>query len=291
MKYAKSLLYGIIVDATECDYRDYVNWQLRCPKCGEPVYLIGASKRQEHTRLAPKSKQIVLVRSTEVSPSFAHFKGLADESCENFNQQVDKKYISRVAQVNREQRLKVYNSRFLEIVGYDKEEMKGCFFTAFKKVNGLDNKLCKSIEKEVVKDFYDVISKDIERFCSGAKMLLEKFKAAANPLTYFDTSKANEEAKQNFLRWVKGVDIDMQMMLVDEAIAFLKTRAAKAIALELFELAFFRMIFRYKDGLDLVRIGEKTMEEESAKYTKMVQLCVNDFVEILSLTDWAGAIN
>lgn len=71
MKYAKSLLYGIIVDAIACDYHDYANWQLRCPKCGEPVYLIGASKRQEHARLAPKSKQIVIVRSAEITASFA----------------------------------------------------------------------------------------------------------------------------------------------------------------------------------------------------------------------------
>lgn len=292
MKYAKSLLYGIIVDAAECDYRDYSNWQLRCPKCGEPVYLIGASKRQEHARLAPKSKEIVLVKSSEISPSFAHFKGLADEQCENFNRQIDKGYINRFGQVNREQRLKIYNSRFLEIVGYDKKEMKGCFFTAFKKVNGLDNKLCKGIEKEVVKDFYDVVStEDTTKFYDHAKALLEKFKAAADPLTYFDTSRANDEAKLGFLRWVRGIDTDMQMTLVVEAIAFLKTRAAKAIALELFELAFFRMIFRYEDGATLLKIGEKAMEEENIRYTKMIQLCVTDLIEIFVLTDWAGEIN
>lgn len=156
MRYAKSLLYGIIVDASNSNYRDYVNWQIRCPKCGEPVYLIGGSKRQEHARLAPKSKQIVLVKSADISPSFAHFKGLADERCENFSNQINQNYINSFYKSNREQRLKIYNSRFLEIVGYDEKEMRGCFFNAFKAINKTDNKVTKGVEKEVVKDFWAI---------------------------------------------------------------------------------------------------------------------------------------
>ncbi|PHJ59603.1 hypothetical protein VF14_09030 [Nostoc linckia z18] len=289
MRYAKSLLYGVIVNASECGYRNYANWQLRCPKCGEPVYLIAASKRQEHARLAPKSKQIVLVRSAEVSPSFAHFKGLADESCENFNHQINQSYINRFNAINRQQRLKIYNSRFLEIVGYDKHEMRGCFFSAFKLANNLDNKTTKKIEKEVAESFWGIAS-DLKTFQSGARMLLENLKGAGNPLVHFDTSRADESTKQNFLHWINRIDIEMQMTLVSEAIDFLKTRAAKAIALEIFELAFFRMIYR-KDNLKLLKIGKPTIEEESKQYSKMIGLCIVDLVEIFALTDWAGAMS
>ncbi|MBH8566738.1 hypothetical protein I8748_32080 [Nostoc sp. CENA67] len=289
MRYAKSLLYGIIIDAVDCSYRDYANWQLRCPKCGEPVYLIGATKRTEHARLAPKSKQIVLVKSAEISPSFAHFKGLADESCINFNNQINQSYINKFQSINREQRLKVYNSRFLEIIGYDKKEMRGCFFRVFKQINKLDNKTTKKAEKQVIDSFWDVVY-DLATFQGGARMILENLKSEENPLSRFDVSMASQEVQHKFLDWLKTVDTDIQIMLVSEAIAFLKTRAARAIAAEIFELAFYRMIFR-KDNLKLLQVGDKpTMEEEDEQYRRMIHLMIVDLTEIFALTDWVGAI-
>lgn len=288
MKYAKSLLYGVIVDASNCNYRDYANWQLRCPKCGEPVHLIGASKRQEHARLAPKSRQIVLVRSAEITASFGHFKGLADEACENFNSQISKSYIEKFERTNREQRLKVYNQKFLEIVGYDKT-MRSCFFNAFKKVNKLDNKTVKSIETDAVKDFLHV-AVDIVQFHVGAREVLKEIKSENNPLVRFDTTKATDSEMNQFASWVKALDIDMQVLLMTEAVDFLKTRAAKAIALELFELSFSRLIFHRTDIPSLIKITGGNIEEQNAQYRFFIELCVTKLAQIFALTDWAWAI-
>jgi hypothetical protein len=289
VKYAKSLLYGIIVDASACDYRDYANWQLRCPKCGEPVYLIGASKRQEHARLAPKSKQIVLVRSAEVTASFAHFKGLADDDCENFNSQISKNYIERFERVNREQRLKVYNEKFLEIVSYEKKTMGSCFFTAFKKANKIDNKTVKSIESDAVKDFLHV-AVDVAQFQSATRALLESIKSEKNPLSRFDTSRAKDTEMKQFVSWVMALDIDRQIILVSEAVDFLKTRAAKAIALQLFELSFYRLIFHRSDIPSLLKITDRDIEEQDIQYRRLIEFCVTELAQIFALTDWAGAI-
>ncbi|ACC81168.1 hypothetical protein A6769_38675 [Nostoc punctiforme NIES-2108] len=288
MKYAKSLLYGIIVDAVTSDYQDYANWQLRCPKCGEPVHLIGASERVEHVRLAPKSKQIVLVSSAKISASFAHFKGLADEACENFNSQISKNYIEKFERINREQRLKVYNQRFLEIVGYNKS-MKGCFFDNFKKVNKINNKVAKSIEQDAAKDFYSTVSQ-LTKLAGGARILLEGIKSDKYPLNRFDTSRAKDEEVKQFVRWVQEVDIDRQMILLEEAIAFLKTRAARAIALQLLELCFSRLIFHRPGTIDLIKISGNSIAEEDSKYRELIERCVTELVQIFALTDWAGAV-
>ena len=288
MKYAKSLLYGIIVDASNCNYHDYANWQLRCPKCGEPVYLIGASRRQEHARLAPKSRQIVLVRSAEVTASFGHFKGLADEACENFNSQISKSYIEKFERINREQRLKVYNQRFLEIVGYNKA-MRSCFFNAFKKANKLDNKTVKSLQSDMVKDFFHVAI-DVAQFRIATTELLKGVKSEDNPLVRFDTSRASDSEMKQFVSWVKTLDIDMQLILVSEAVDFLKTRAAKAIALELFELSFSRLIFHRTDIPSFIKITDKNIEKQDAQYRFFIELCVTELAQIFALTDWAGAI-
>lgn len=288
MKYAKSLLYGIIVDASVCNYKDYANWQLRCPKCGEPVHLIGASKRQEHARLAPKSKQIVLVKEAVVTASFGHFKGLADVACENFNSQISKSYIERFERINREQRLKVYNHRFLEIVGYDKK-MRGCFFDAFKKVNKVNNKTVKSIESDAAKDFLHV-AVDVVQLHTGVKALLEGIKSESNPLNRFDTTRASESSVKQFMDWVKVLDIDRQMILVSEAVDFLKTRAAKSIALQLFELSFSRLIFHRTDIPNLIKVTDKDIKEQDAQYRFFIELCVTELARILALTDWVEAI-
>ncbi|MDM9583090.1 hypothetical protein [Nostoc sp. GT001] len=292
MRYAKSLLYGVIVDASESSYRDYANWQLRCPKCGEPIYLIGASKRREHTRLAPKSKQIVLVKSAEVRPSFAHFKSLADATCENFNSQISQVDINRFNAKNREQRLKIYNSRFLEIVGYDKDSMRGCFFNAFKKVNNCNNKAAKAVEKSTATDFLGLAVKfNPEIFKEASRMRLEEIKAEENPLNCVDASFVDEAATKSFLIWLNKLDIDMQTIFVGEAISFLKTNACKAIALQLFELAFHRLALHNKNISNLIDVSKVfSKNQEDEQYTKFIHLCVNELIEIFALTDWVGAI-
>lgn len=288
MKCAKSLLYGVVVDASICDYQDYANWQLRCPKCGEPVYLIGASERQEHARLAPKSKQIVLVRSAKVTASFGHFKGLADETCENFNSQIDNVYIKRFERANREQRLRIYNQKFLEIIGYSKE-IRGCFFNAFKKANKVNNKIVKSIESGAAEDFLHVAS-DVAQMELATKELLKEIKSDSSPLSRFDTSKASDKEMKQFANWIQSLNIDRQMILISEVNEFLKSRAAKAIALQLFELSFSRLIFHRTDIAHLIAVTDREIEEQNANYRFLIELCVTELAQILALTDWAGAI-
>ncbi|PHK46895.1 hypothetical protein VF13_07840, partial [Nostoc linckia z16] len=272
---------------------------------------IGASKRKEHKRLTPKSKQIISVKKAEVSPStpkskqiisvkkaevspsFAHFKGLADEACENFNSQISQTYINKFNVTNREQRLKIYNSRFLEIVGYEKNSMKGCFFNSFKKINTCNNKAAKAVENVTVVDFLGLaVNFNPEIFSEASRMRLQEIKAEENPLECVDASFAKEEDIKSFLSWLKQLDVDMQVMFVKEAISFLKTRACKAIALQLFELAFYRLTLHNKNIftlIDLSKVFSKNQENE--QYTKFIHLCVNELIEIFTLTNWAGAVN
>lgn len=167
--------------------------------------------------------------------------------------------------------------------------MRSCFFNTFKKVNKVNNKIVKSIENDATKDFLHVAA-DIAQMQFGAKELLKGIKSESNPLVRFDTSRAKESEMKQFQNWVKALDIDRQMILVSEAVDFLKTRAAKAIAPQLFELCFSRLIFHRTDIPNLTRVTGKDIAEQDAQYRLFIELCVTELAQIFALTDWAGAI-
>lgn len=72
MQYAKSLRFaGMLLNAQECDYKDFINHGLRCPNCGGTVFLVAGSERQVHSRKL-KTGESVSVKASVLPAHFSH---------------------------------------------------------------------------------------------------------------------------------------------------------------------------------------------------------------------------
>lgn len=76
---AKSIRFGgLLLDAEECDYNDFINHGLVCPICTGTVFLVSASNRGKHSRTL-KGGESVSVKESVVPAHFAHHHN-ADKS-------------------------------------------------------------------------------------------------------------------------------------------------------------------------------------------------------------------
>lgn len=107
MDVAKAMsLGGKIIHAERCDYHSYINLGLRCPVCGEPVYLRKGDYRQPH---------------------FAHFKGTNPRQVEECTLKASVYSNSTQAcwnnlYQNRGQRLEIFQKHFLNITAKNNSE-------------------------------------------------------------------------------------------------------------------------------------------------------------------------
>lgn len=292
MRYAKSLFYNVIVDAEESGYKDYINWMLRCPRCGEPVYWMAGAVRKQHERHLPKTRELIKVKEAIVSPSFAHFKGLGDENCDNFSATITPAYITKVTAVSRGQRLEIFNNHFLELLGYT-ESSTGHFFTLFKSANNCNNKLAKGALDSVVSDFRDlVIFLPVDTALINCRKLLSEIKDSTYREKILISGKSVSTYYQTFLDWVNTFDVDMQVSIIKEVLFFLKTSAAKKIYLQLFEFSFNRYItfVSESDVLSTLSVNNKTDSTLKSDYDRFLKNLCALLTECIALNDWYGGV-
>jgi hypothetical protein len=108
MKEAKSIYKGgEIVYASECDYESAKKLGIVCPFCNEPLFW-----RDEFARLAPKTKDIVIVDS-----HFAHYANVDGSICEKRSLTPEgRQFIEEINSTNRGQRLLLFERYFLRMV-------------------------------------------------------------------------------------------------------------------------------------------------------------------------------
>jgi uncharacterized protein YbaR (Trm112 family) len=210
MKYASSIKYGgQLIDAKDCDYNSYKHLGLVCPECKNPVFV-----RAEHTRTAPKSKEVV-----KVEQSFAHFKAVDPAqvlACENRVAAYNRRGLERKAAAAKNQRLKLLHRWFWDIyyrcfelerriVGIDKEENR-------RRLTALAHQICSETEmQQVIKAFQSFTPEEIAALVhSHVEGLAED--AGANPQSVFVKTK---------MQFLSSVDRTLHCMICNEVVEFL----------------------------------------------------------------------
>lgn len=289
MKYAKSI-YGVIVDSADADYKSYVNWMLRCPKCGEPVHLVSSATRREHERHHPRTGELIKVKQADISSSFAHFKGLASEECEDFNKTIDAKYIDTYYAQSRSQRLAIFNSHFLDIIGYERQH-QDVYFALFKSVNSINNKLTKRSYDAAVKDYYNFLyhSRD---FSDGARKIILDLRKVSLPEMSVKPKFYYQSYYLDFARWLDAVDLDLHILVLQEVFKFLKTSAACKIQKQIFDYSFFRFVNAASDEecKHLLLVRTKTNAQIKEDYNNLLSVMCRRFYQSLTFVDWYGQV-
>lgn len=221
MRYASSLLYGgMLVDAEKADYKDYARLLLRCPFCGEAVFLVAGKHRDEHARLSPKSRQIVLVKAAEVKPAFAHFPGVASQNCELRSTKINSSFIARCKTKSRNQRLKIFQNHFGKIFE-DMEINNQALINIFRSVNPfLDKNHVEEIDRDFRKDFRRRITdkNNINQLNDVARETCEEM--LKNP----DDVLSLNDNRDTAVEWIESLEIDMHLQIISEVIDFLHTK-------------------------------------------------------------------
>lgn len=111
MRYASAMYFGgQLIEATDADYDSYKSLGLLCPNCKSAVFLQAISQRQVGSTLV------------EIPPHFKHFKAKDPalvKECEARVAKYDAKAIQRRAALARNQRLRLLQRKFWEmLIGY-----------------------------------------------------------------------------------------------------------------------------------------------------------------------------
>jgi hypothetical protein len=242
MQYASSLLYGgMLVDAEKADYKDYARLLLRCPFCGEAVFLVAGKHRDEHARLSPKSKQIVLVKASSVSPAFAHFPGVANQNCELRSAKINSSFVARCVTKSRNQRLKIFQNHIGKAfkpknVDFEKLNIQNALRRANSILATEYVHFLEEMEKDTRKDFEKriLVEENRKEFKSVAKQICEA--AIENPLKAVELNNDVSSAKN----WLESLEVDLHLEIIYEIIDFLITKSAKPFRDKLFDIAFVR---------------------------------------------------
>lgn len=290
MRYASSLLYGgMLVDAIGASYQDYSRLLLRCPFCGEAVFLSAASHRSSHTRIAPKSNKVVTVKECDVAASFAHFPGVAASDCELKSAKIKQYDISRSIARSRNQRLKFFQNYFWSIVSGRTEDME--LYTVesvIKKANpflstSMVKNLASNLTNDCVKRF-----RDYNRAKEDVKLLLQTAIAQPDKIVIADDSDKHREA----VNWLLSVEIDLHAQVVYEAIDFLKTKSVSAILLKIIDLSISYKI-NTKGELEVLRLAslEKSKSKLESDYEDLTTSICANIIAIVTGTKWADAMH
>ncbi|BDA74432.1 hypothetical protein CAL7716_085980 [Calothrix sp. PCC 7716] len=292
MKYASSLLYGgMLVDAEKADYKDYARLLLRCPFCGEAVFLVAGKHREEHARMAPKSKQIVLVKASSVSPAFAHFPGIASQNCELRSAKINSSFIARCKTKSRNQRLKVFQNSFGKL--FENNIDNGVsLLSIYKKSNQFTpDKYFEDIEKDMRRDFMKrfLNKNNLAEFKDFAKTLCEA--ALENP----DKALRLDDNFEDSKAWLVSLELDLHLQIVDEVIDFLQTKTANLFIEKLFDKGFYAWLDSYLDNYNTQQMRELFTLRVDFKHLKnnywfIVNGILAGAVAYLSGIQWADFI-
>lgn len=288
MRYASSLLYGgMLVDAVNADYKDYSRLLLRCPFCGEAVHLSQGAKRPEHARLAPKSKGIVLVKESEIPAHFTHFSGVK-QRCEMRAKSVTQKDIDRKKVKSKNQRLKIFQQRFWQIVIEGNEDKIITLKESIRKANNL-------LSDELIEDMRQEITEHIISEFKALPALTTKEHAhhllnaaKARPEQLLITQSQEELDKA--VDWLSSLELDLHLQIVAEAADFLKTKSANKILNDFVDLANNNLWKMDEEEMLRLMSSAKPYHQLAKDYKTLLTNFIYSMIAILAGTKWAVAI-
>lgn len=299
MRFASSLLYGgMLVDAENADYQDYKRLLLRCPICGKEVHLVREKSRPAHKRVTPKSKRIVEVKASTAAACFSHFDGIVDDRCQRKIASFSRKDIERRQTASRGQRLRFFQRRFWECIAFshqveNKLGVDGNHREWLHRLFGLaqpqDPPAFHDLKIELMQnEFIARFPKAKDYLQDLAAQLLRQAHTAPTSVIRFHSSCQQQEIS-SMVEWVTGLELDLHIAVVQEAIDYLCTRSAqpllKALLMEAIES-------RYDDQVNVTKaMTEKEFAEMLCRdlYDTLTHAC-GTVVSCLCLTRWAEAI-
>lgn len=252
MKLAASLYYGSqLIDAESCDYVTYKELGLLCPHCKEAVFWQAFHERQAFGKIV------------QVPAHFKHFKhkdAALVKICEARVAQYDQAEIQKRATQARNQRLKLFQRHFWNIIRSYYEEfhrfpMSDCIAAAREqdflvKITAYLVKLfeiseLKEMMKEVASNMLNTIVVEGAVVCvTGAPEKAESGVVLLAEVQRYTRDKLASE-----------LHLDMQKLICSEIIDFLKSRSATPILHSLFLLAVFCLFDSINDGGRLGFVG------------------------------------
>jgi hypothetical protein len=290
MRWAKSLLYGgALIDAWKADYKDYARLLLRCRYCGEAVHLVGGCHRDDYARLAPKSKNIVVVKGYDVRPAFAHFPDIeskcpskADGFTEN---KVTEAEIRKSIVAGRNQRLKTFQKRFWSIIVHESDCNKYVnrnFIQALCKANNCEvSEDFKALNEQMILGFTDGVRENKDYLKEYAMDTIEK--VVSNPEESI-MKMADSESRSKTLEWLSVLEKDLHHTIVCEALDYLCIKSSHHVLCQFFDLCFGLVWFTDENN------GKGNEFVNSFKITKDFHVFNAKFKEAMSKSIYAAPL-
>jgi hypothetical protein len=273
MKYAKSMYRGgEIVEASLCDYNSAKTLGLICPFCSQAVFLRSGSFYQR------KGKEIV-------SPdSFAHYHSDDPLSldCELRAKRKDGlEYIERLRIESREQRLKLFNSRLIEVLTPSWQNN----IKFIKQVTKIFGK--KWIEMTMIQCRQE-LSQNLAFYLDTIEMMQKDYCNKLKPVDNLSSQiwTAKEISEQN--QFYSFVDRQIHLTICQEVLEFLSTRTGGYAFIKILSLGLItaslttaNTMFKKAVGLELVKPMSLTV-----KKTYSIQNYVQVVCCIIVFTNW-----
>lgn len=298
MRYSKSMYWaGWVIDADECDYNSSKQLGLLCPFCSEAVYLI-----RGYTRKMAESGKEHAIRA-----SFGHYESESKSDvdvCELRSTRPEgKEYIEKLKMEGRNQRLKLFNRRFIEI------------FMTSHKIPPRDLKYCKQSfgEKWLTKTYQLVrvawrqqraeISRNSEDYFNLAikqsalelppelKDFQEFMKQhGGGELTDEIDKIYPPERRQAHLARMQSYDAPFHLSICNEAIEFLATRTAgyaleKMVLIAAVKHASVLAVMKYGSASDWEYVLEMIPETRKAQVSELINIIAG----LIGNADWVTA--
>jgi hypothetical protein len=249
MQYAKSLRFaGMLLDAQECDYTDFINHGLRCPNCSGTVFLVAGSQRELHSRKL-KSGESVTVKGSIVPAHFSHHSTdkaqIAD--CELRSAKMTQVQRQAFQAQARGQVARIFRQKFFAMV---KTSIKLHDFDSTDKVL-LDLWQRASLKQPIaakaqLTTFIDmlcrqfVIPGQIKHSKEGLSNAIERWGEQV-----VDPKQIPARYQERFKSWANALDRQMQCLIVAEAIDYVCHKSQKALLQELMKCALYSWILAH----------------------------------------------
>jgi hypothetical protein len=275
MQYAKSLRFaGMLLDAQECDYTDFINHGLRCPNCSGTVFLVAGSQRELHSRKL-KSGESVAVKGSIVPAHFSHHSTdktqIAD--CELRSAKMTQVQRQAFQAQARGQVARIFRQKFFAMV---KTSIKLHDFDSTNTVL-LDLWQRASLKQPIaakaqLTTFIDMLCRQftipgqIKHSKEGLDYAIEKW---GNQITE-NPNGIPEIYRSQFKSWSNVLDRQMQCLIVAEAIDYVCHKSQKTVLQELMKCALYSWILGHSSNDILIRKGFVSQQQKTDIYNTLM---------------------
>lgn len=248
MHYASAIFYGgQLIDAADADYDSYKDLGLLCPHCKEPVFLQTASQRQGSVTLI------------QIPAHFKHFKAkdpVLVKECEARVARYDAKEVERRVSQARNQRLRLLQRRFWDILTDYYESELDPPFDITKILESLENNFITQIGRTFSNKF---LVENLDDSKHWTRQFVEAGFTGGHILISWSRNSPNAGVipsaaiQHHFRESLSGkLDRQMQELIACEVLDFLHSKSARPLVEKLFALACYVLLDAMADG---VRLG------------------------------------